>query len=81
MTNLQEGNNRLGGATDDKAKVADNADALLADPLTDGAHVQLAADAVALKEDGVHGLSNIRPVGADPGLAACRVIKLENIQS
>ena len=74
MTNLEEGNNRLAssGANDDVGELADTGETLLAGPLTDVAQVQLAADAVGLKEEGVHGSSNICPVGVDPGLAAHR---------
>ena len=81
MTNLQEGNNRLdsSGVADDPGDLADTVDTLLTGPLTDAADAQLAAHAVALKEDGVHGVGNIGPVGVEAGLAACRVVQLEII--
>ena len=81
MTNLQEGNDGLNssGVTDDTGDLANTVNAFLAGPLTDVAHAQLAADAGALKEDGVHGVGNIGPVGVEAGLAACRVVQLEII--
>ena len=81
MTNLQEGNDGLNssGVTDDPGNLANTVDALLAGPLADVAHCQLAADAVALKEDGVHGVGDISPVSVQAGLAACRVVQLKYV--
>ena len=83
MTNLQEGDDGLdsSGVTDDSGDLADTVDTLLAGPLTDAADAQLAAHAVALEEDGVHGDGDIGPVGVEAGLAACRVVQLEIITS
>ena len=81
MTNLQEGDDGLdsSGVADDPGDLADTVDTLLTGPLTDAADAQLAAHAVTLKEDGVHGVGNIGPVGVEAGLAACRVVQLEII--
>ena len=81
ITNLQEGNDGLNssGVTDDPGNLADTVDAFLAGPLTDVAHAQLAADAVALQEDGVHGVGDISPVSVEAGLAACRVVQLKDV--
>ena len=67
MTNLQEGDDGLNssGVTDDSSDLADTVDALaltIAGPLTDVADTD--ADAIALKEDRVHGVGNIGPVGS-----------------
>ena len=67
MTNLQEGNNRLdsSGVADDPGDLADTVDTLLVGPLADIAYAQLAAHAVVLHVDWVHGVGNISPVGGD----------------
>ena len=77
--NLQEGDDRLdsSGVTDDPPDLADTVDALIAGDVSDVADAQLAAHAVTLKEDRVHGLGDIGPVGSEAGLAACRVVQLE----
>ena len=71
--NLQERDDRLdsSGVTDDPPDLADTVDALLAGDVSDIADAELAADAVALHVDRVHGLGNIGPVGGEAGLAAC----------
>jgi len=66
---LEEGNDisNSGLSGDDSGDTGDSTDTFLAGGLTDQlvdllAHSKLSADAAGLKEDGVHGCSNISPV-------------------
>ena len=64
------------GVADEASDLSETTDALLAGPLADGAEAEGAADAVALHEDGVHGVSDLRPGHGDAGLAARWVLHL-----